>query len=71
MEKDEILNRSGGFKSSQYVSAQGLREAHLYSHRRLPGWVGKLDLEVRFGRSYRQRTVSDGVGQCARTVEPG
>ena len=34
---------------SHYVSAQGLREAHLYSHRRLPGWVGKLDLEVRFG----------------------
>ena len=34
---------------SHYVSAQGLREAHLYSHRRLPGWVGKLALEVRFG----------------------
>lgn len=34
----------GGF--SHYVSARGPREVHLYSRKRLPGWVGKLHLDA-------------------------
>ena len=52
---------------SHYVSAQGLREAHLYSHRRLPGWVGKLDLEVRFvvhtGKGLFRTALDSAPGQ--------
>lgn len=33
---------------SHYVSARGPREVHLYSPKRLPGWVGKLDLDMQF-----------------------
>ena len=56
-----VLNRS------HYVSVQGLREAHLYSHRHLPGWVGKLDLEVRFvvhaGKGLFRRALDGAHGR--------
>jgi hypothetical protein len=33
---------------SHYVAAGGVREVHLYGEKQFPGWVKKLDIDVRF-----------------------
>lgn len=42
-----------------YISPEGLREVHLYTRERLPGWLFKLDVGTRFVRHNAARLFPD------------
>lgn len=53
---------------THYVSAGGMREIHLFGESPLPGWVEKLDLEVRFifhnaKKLFREESIARGLGR--------